>query len=382
MPGTIDLTKDDEVSTPKDARLMHSNWCFTYNYGAHSQPDKDATTRFLNNLQDIAGYIVAGYEVAPTTGQLHVQGYCQLNKRLRVTALKKIPDGGSVHWEPAHGDEIANREYCLGLKPPKEPATEFVEFGEAKPVNAGLREAERWTQARKFAQEGNLDAVHDQIFIQHYSSLRSISRDFMKPLKNADSTTGLWIYGLTGSGKSRWAREKYGLDPNLLYLKPINKWWDGFRTQPYVLLEDFGKEHHMLGYHLKIWADRYAFPAEIKGSTIQARPKRLIVTSQYHPRDIWSDAETLDAILRRFKLKFVGDPENNPWNAQLVLPPPPALVRQVANGSPKRLREDTPRPLSLPSVLPCTTDSSKDSCHATLTDEVILVPLQNPRSSE
>lgn len=57
-----------------------------------------------------------------------------------------------------------------------------------------------------------------------------------------------------------------------------------------------------MGYHLKIWADRYAFNAEIKGSSRFIRPKVICVTSNYHPKEIWDDESTLGPILRRFKI--------------------------------------------------------------------------------
>jgi hypothetical protein len=52
---------------------------------------------------------------------------------------------------------------------------------------------------------------------------------------------------------------------------------------------------------MKLWGDRFPFNGEIKGgSTGPIRPGIVIVTSNYHPRDIWTDPSDLEPILRRF----------------------------------------------------------------------------------
>lgn len=107
-----------------------------------------------------------------------------------------------------------------------------------------------------------------------------------------------WHWGPTGLGKSKHVRTTY---PDA-YIKMPNKWWDGYGNEETVIIEDVQKEHACLGYHFKIWADHYPFPCEIKGSTCKIRPVRIIVTSNYHPRDIWDDPQILAPVLRRFKL--------------------------------------------------------------------------------
>jgi len=99
------------------------------------------------------------------------------------------------------------------------------------------------------------------------------------------------------------------------YLKGANKWWDGYNLQDTVLLEELGytddkgtQRSQISAYHLKLWADHWPFTAEAKGSTVQIRPKRLIVTSNYHPSDLWKAPEDLDPILRRFKVHHYTEP--------------------------------------------------------------------------
>lgn len=89
----------------------------------------------------------------------------------------------------------------------------------------------------------------------------------------------------------------YGED---LYLKPQNKWWDGYTGQKYVLLDDFDKQGACLGHYLKIWADRYACTGETKGGTIPLKFEKFIITSNYTPDQLWEDTEMRAAIERRF----------------------------------------------------------------------------------
>jgi hypothetical protein len=163
----------------------------------------------------------------------------------------------------------------------------------------------------------------------------------MKPPEDLPSNGiyGYWYYGKTGCGKSYAARHDFPSP----YLKTANnKWWDGYdsKVHEYALLDDLDKKHDYMGYHLKIWADRYAFQVEIKGGAKMIRPKAIIVTSNYHPRDIWDDESTLHPILRRFKVvrfctlqeRVFGDEEEEQRLAYVR--PPPGVPEPITRPEP------------------------------------------------
>jgi len=129
----------------------------------------------------------------------------------------------------------------------------------------------------------------------------------------------IWFYGSTGTGKSYTARQEF---PDAFLKSADTKWWCGYNYEDNVIIEDFDKYHVKQGFHLKIWADRYAFPCEEKGSANRIRPKRIAVTSNYHPIDIWDDKCTYEPLLRRFKVVYIGNEDpvhrvdeiRRPWN--------------------------------------------------------------------
>lgn len=131
----------------------------------------------------------------------------------------------------------------------------------------------------------------------------------------AEDVRGIWIHGKTGVGKSHFVRTKYS-DTDL-YLKSQNKWWDGYCSQPYILLDDFDHSGQCLGHLLKIWADKWRCTGEIKGGQVNLHHKLIYITSQYEIDDIWpgdEHQELRDALNRRFRRVGITkclDPEDN-----------------------------------------------------------------------
>jgi len=183
--------------------------------------------------------------------------------------------------------------------------------------------AAKWKRTREMAISGEFDEIDDDHFVQHYSTLRKINKDFAKRPPNLIAPNargwrgvGIWYYGATHTGKSFAARQEY---PEAFIKSAKNKWWDGYKGEKHVIIDDIDKSHDYMGFDLKIWGDLYTFPAETKGGAIWARPEMIIVTSNYHPRDIWTDPNMLQPILDRFKVtRFVnlGDLSTPSANSQ------------------------------------------------------------------
>lgn len=156
------------------------------------------------------------------------------------------------------------------------------------------------------AEHGQMTAIAEIYpgeYIRHFRNLHAIKCQNMKCAEIPRRC--LWLYGKPGTGKSRFA---FSINPDSTYPKMANKWWDGYNDQSTIVLDDFGKDHKCLGYHIKRWCDRYPVINEIKGTAIPGTYDEFIITSNYDVDEIWSDdSEMCAAIKRRFKIYQVFD---------------------------------------------------------------------------
>ena len=264
-------------------------WVFTWN----NYTEKDWFYMTTVKCQ----YLVVAQEVCPSTGTPHMQGYIQFkNARTKRTVRTKVIYGGNV--APNVYDAITQRNYCLKIrKEDPVPNEIFIERGKRPMTNQekGDKMMEKWETIRAQAKAGTLDDIEAGVFVRSYRTLRQIAFDYSKPYDDLEDCCGYWIYGDHGTGKSHLARSM-----GEYFVKSLEPWWDGYQGEENVILEDMDPFHKSLGRDIKLWADKYALNVPVKGGYRRVRPKRIIVTSQYSPEQIWDDEKTIAAIRDRF----------------------------------------------------------------------------------
>lgn len=251
----------------------------------------------VKNVLHLATYVCFGKEVGEECGTPHLQGYCYYENKIMFGALKKKLHHAWV--EPAEGTALQNLTYCskqdkhpyeYGLMPMQGKRTDLTEFVESV--------------RRSRPDEGVLLEEWPTVTARYPTFVERVIDHYHPPQDMEPGTLdNYWIYGPSNTGKSTEARRIAALNGQRVYLKSMNKWFDNYDNEESILLEDLGDSQAVqMQYYLKIWADRYVWRGEIKGRSKLIRPRRLIVTSNYHIMELGLDARTTAALLRRFRM--------------------------------------------------------------------------------
>jgi len=246
-------------------------------------------------------FMIIGEEKAPTTGNIHYQGYVELNKSMRLKAVKRTLGVNDVYCEPSKGSAQANIDYCskdgkvetFGTPAKKTQGTRTDIHSMYEDFKNGVTEAKCLDEGKHIATMARYPKFVNKLQL-HFTPPRS-------------ETTELYVYhGPTHTGKSHTAYEE-AKAMGEVYFKPVDdQWWDGYHGQPTVILEDFRGEIS-LAKMLRL-ADKYPMRVPVKGGYMQFNSKRIYITSNTDVDDWFNSNQkgydaSMDAFRRRITKK-------------------------------------------------------------------------------
>jgi len=235
-------------------------------------------------------YAIVGHEVAPTTGTPHLQGYCEFKQQVLLSTLKtKVLQKISVQERKGTPKEASN--YCRKEDPFASEWGTISEQGRRTDLDIVTEQIIGGARMKTIAR------AHPETYVKFHRGLRSLQATLIEPRDEIPTVTVL--YGETGAGKSKLARET---TPDRYVWGPEQeKWFDGYEGQKDVIFEEF-RGQFPFGHLLRL-LDRYDCKVQYKGGLIEFVGTNIVITSPVHPREWYpnlsSDEGKMDQLLRR-----------------------------------------------------------------------------------
>jgi len=313
----------------KKKRFRYVNCVFTINN--YTEDDVNKMKEFF---QDHCSYGVFGKEVAPTTGTPHLQGYCELIRKLELTSIRKLTVPHIANIKPRMSDlpkETAG--YCKkGYhedKPPngwihffENPSGSFdgYEWGKERIGCPGTRTDLADALASIKSGEKNVRDLREEkpmLVSQFGRVMQDVENDVNRlKFRCGEMTTCTWIHGKPGRGKSHQAFMDEcaaigGYHPDRVYDWDLEQEFQcGYEGQEIVIINEFKGPHQIkYGTLLKL-IDKWPMKVKRKNplAARQFVSKHIVITSVFRPEEIeWnlSTKDDLDQLLDRITVKEV-----------------------------------------------------------------------------
>lgn len=243
-------------------------WLATLSVSHH--PDQPSLSRDCVYLK--------GQKEIGANGFEHWQFIAVFNKQVTLNQAKSHFHQ-SIHLEVSRSS--AANEY-VWKEDTRVDGSQF-ELGELPKSKA--RKAD-WDKVFDAAKSGEFDSIPKDILIRNYSAIKRIRVDNMQPPERPDITVHVY-WGKSGVGKTRRAWHEAG-EPSDVYIKnPNTKWWDGYRGQKKVIIDEF--TGRIDWSYLAVWFDRYPCNVEVKGFSVPLQATEFWVTSNLTPNNWYPD---------------------------------------------------------------------------------------------
>lgn len=308
---------------PKVGRdLRKRGWCFTINLkdfaGNVDEAREELHKRLqpLGQLRDQFKYLVAGFEVGEQ-GTPHAQGYINFKEPTSWRTVRGHFHGAHVEAQKSPDDYDAAK-YCwkdgdllieMGKRPTPGARTDIKELGEAV-----LAAAQAGTPFNQVA------VAHPSQTIKYHRGMEALYRAGQASADSRTKPIFILIWGTSRSGKNRYIESRFAAgryDKN-----PASRWWDGYGDQQVVHVEDWHPvDHHqtMPASVFKNLVSTSVVDVEVKNGRVAFKPRVIVITSNYNPRQWSNDQGVIEPLLGRVDLSVeITGPSGQWFNPQVM----------------------------------------------------------------
>lgn len=237
----------------------------------------------------------------------HWQLVANFKERLTLQQAKAF-FVSTAHLEPSRSAAVDD---YVWKEESRVPDTQF-ELG----VRGRKRRGADYAKALEDARSGRISDIMERdpaLYIRHHAAIHRIATEWCVPEALEKQVFVYW--GDTGTGKTRTAyKEAQEVEKHPYWKDACTKWWDGYRGQRAVIIDEFGGLINIL--HLLRWLDRYPVQFETKGGSHAFCATHIWITSNVDPAHWWDEhpkvtQEQKAALRRRFtKVVHFHQPQN------------------------------------------------------------------------
>jgi len=228
------------------------------------------------NLGLSCKWFVLGKEVGEN-GTPHIQGAAVLGKQTAFSTIKKIPGMVRAHIEVMHGTPHDSLVYCSKEDPAPFTFGTLPEPGKRNDLHDATLALKEGMSMRDLA------VNHPTTVVKFFKGLTTFKTLIEPPRDVSEPPTVYWLYGSTGTGKTRRAYEfGHNVFPDFEPWACSNnlQWFDGYDGQSAVIFDDFRAKGISFPFLLRL-LDRYPLRVPIKGGFVDWKPKLIFVTTPH-----------------------------------------------------------------------------------------------------
>lgn len=247
-------------------------------------------------------YTLFQLEQCPTTNRLHFQGYSETGGAKATIGQLRVAYGDGVHVERRNGTHQQATDYVTKTETKVYGPWEWGVHTPPGPRKRKQRMADALDMVRAGAPDILVAQAQPAVWLQFNRALTRY-RGIVTETPRTWKTKVYWYYGGTGVGKTRLAmlmtRARGWIAPD-----NTGRWFDTYAGEPDVIFDDFSGEdagHPPRNLFLRLF-DRYPMKVPIKGGFVNWAPKRVFITSNGHPGDLYNNDP---AVLRRVAEVFL-----------------------------------------------------------------------------
>lgn len=305
--------------------------------------------------------MVCQLERAPKTGTPHIQGVVVFKNAVRWSSLREaLP----CYWAKRRGTQDQAEAYARKLETRASGDAGPFEFGDPIASGPGGRtdivkmkhQLAKGVRVWELAKDDAFTSlvVRNNRGVMYLDSLYAEQREWW---------TKVQVYwGPPDVGKTRRVRYETKGDYYMISTRDHTiKYWDGYRDQKYVLIDDFNGELTQ-GQLLEL-INYTPFSVQVRGASVPFLAEKIFITSNYHPREWWNHGPNPQPLHVGLEARFGLRPDARfsatateemtlPWAPtalQLALWPEPALYQTRTQAREARaLAMRSPSPAAAP----------------------------------